>query len=89
MKTGFACTFGSERVCHRIFLTRKETKLDVLIKVDSNLKVKCHVIQYFLTWEGGLVPIHNAIPTSERTCIRDSSFQSVLSSVIKIMGGPQ
>ena len=89
MKTGFAFTFGSEMVCNRIFLTRKETKLDVLIKVDLHLKTKCQVFQYFLTCEGDLFTLNNAIPASEKTCIRDSSLQYVLSSVIKYMGGPQ
>ena len=82
MKTGFAFTLESERVCHRIFLPCKETELDILIKVDLNLKTKCQVFQYFLTCEGGLVTLHNAIPASEKMCIRDSSLQYVLSRVI-------
>ena len=89
MKIEFAFTFESEKICHRIFLTRTEINLYVLIKVDLHLKTKCQVFQYFLICEGGLVTLHNAIPASEKTCIRDSSLQYVLSSVSKYMGGSQ
>ena len=75
MKTGLLFTVESERVCHRIFLTHNETKLDVMIKLDLSLKIKCQVCQYFPTWEGGLVPLYNAISASENACIRDSSLK--------------
>ena len=72
MKTGFASTSGSEMVCHRIFLTRKENMLDILIKVDLNLKTKVSGLPIFTYLGGGLVPLHNAIPATEKACIRVS-----------------